>query len=97
MVHLYLSAVPPHERRTPHRTFRAWSGLPAGPFTVNTRPEAAAPLPCHRRPVMFYLDRVAGEPNPALGRRSRTVTEYVPELVSSGAYDGAGFAASRRP
>ncbi|PUZ41728.1 LOW QUALITY PROTEIN: hypothetical protein GQ55_9G528000 [Panicum hallii var. hallii] len=89
MVHLYLSAVSPHELRMPHRTFRAWSESPAGLFTVNTRPEATAPLPCQ--------DRVAGEPNPTLGRRSRTVMEYVPELVSSGAYDDACFAASWRP
>ncbi|XP_066353482.1 uncharacterized protein [Miscanthus floridulus] len=64
MVHLYPSAVPPHELQTPLRTFRAWSGSPAGPFTVNTRPEAApnaTVLPCHRRPIMFYLDRVTTE------------------------------------
>ncbi|WVZ56404.1 hypothetical protein U9M48_006943 [Paspalum notatum var. saurae] len=57
---------------TPLRTFRGWYGTPAGaPFTVNTRPEAepdAAALPCHRRPNMFYLDRVTERTAPAAGR-----------------------------
>ena len=98
MVHLYPSAVPPHELQTPLRTFRAWSGSPAGPFTVNTRPEAApnaTALPCHRRPVMFYLDRVTTEESPGAAgqrqRQNRTLTEYVPELVSSDACNGTGF------
>ncbi|XP_066388288.1 uncharacterized protein [Miscanthus floridulus] len=96
MVHLYPSAVPPHELQTPLRTFRAWSGSPAGPFTVNTRPEAApnaTALPCHRRPVMFYLDRVTTEESlgSAGQKQNRTLTEYVPELVSSDACNGTGF------
>uniref|UniRef100_K4AK01 Uncharacterized protein n=1 Tax=Setaria italica TaxID=4555 RepID=K4AK01_SETIT len=41
--------------QTPLRTFRAWSGSPANPFTVKTRPEAAPNATA--RPIMFYLDR----------------------------------------
>ncbi|KAL6907602.1 hypothetical protein ACP4OV_002641 [Aristida adscensionis] len=89
MVHLYPSAVPPHELRTPLRTFRAWSGSPAGPFAVNTRNETA--LPCHRRPVMFYLDSVAAAPE-----ASATLTAYVPELVTAGSCNGTGFDAAAK-
>ncbi|XP_062210730.1 uncharacterized protein LOC133912149 [Phragmites australis] len=96
MVHLYPSAVPPHELQTPLRTFRAWSGSPEGPFTVNTRNATA--LPCHRQPIMFYLDRVTEEPSapaPAAGQ-NWTLTEYVPEVVSSDSCNGPGFDAAAK-
>jgi len=39
---------------------------------------------------MFYLDRVTTEES-AGQRQNRTLTEYVPELVSSDACNGTGF------
>uniref|UniRef100_J3LMD9 Uncharacterized protein n=1 Tax=Oryza brachyantha TaxID=4533 RepID=J3LMD9_ORYBR len=102
MVHLYPAAVPPHELQTPLRTFRAWSGSPAGPFMVNTRPEATpnatAALPCHRKPVMFYLDRVTemstSTPAPAGG--NWTLTEYVPEALTGEHCNATGFDAATK-
>ncbi|KAL5210171.1 hypothetical protein ABZP36_005794 [Zizania latifolia] len=100
MVHLYPAAVPAHELQTPLLTFRAWSGSPAGPFTVNTRPEAtpnATALPCHRKPIMFYLDRVTerSKSTPMAGR-NWTMTEYVPEALSGEHCNATGFDAATK-
>uniref|UniRef100_A0A0D3FGQ8 Uncharacterized protein n=1 Tax=Oryza barthii TaxID=65489 RepID=A0A0D3FGQ8_9ORYZ len=81
---------------TPLRTFRAWSGSPAGPFTVNTRPEAtpnATALPCHRKPIMFYLDRVTAMSTPTT---NWTLTEYVPEVLSGERCNTTGFDAATK-
>uniref|UniRef100_A0A0D9Z576 Uncharacterized protein n=1 Tax=Oryza glumipatula TaxID=40148 RepID=A0A0D9Z576_9ORYZ len=96
MVHLYPAAVPPHELQTPLRTFRAWSGSPAGPFTVNMRPEAtpnATALPCHRKPIMFYLDRVTAM---STSTTNWTLTEYVPEVLSGERCNTTGFDAATK-
>uniref|UniRef100_A0A0D9VSE2 Uncharacterized protein n=1 Tax=Leersia perrieri TaxID=77586 RepID=A0A0D9VSE2_9ORYZ len=103
MVHLYPAAVRPHELQTPLRTFRAWSGSAAGPYTVNTRPEAtpnATALPCHRMPIMFYLDRVTemstSAPAQAQAGRNWTLTEYVPEALSGERCNATGFDAATK-
>lgn len=98
MVHLYPAAVPPHELQTPLRTFRAWSGSSTGPFTVNTRPEAtpnATALPCHRKPIMFYLDRRVMEKSTPAGR-NWTLTEYIPEVSTGDSCNGTGFDAATK-
>ncbi|KAI0502065.1 hypothetical protein KFK09_017011 [Dendrobium nobile] len=65
---LYPWIVEPNQLEVPFRTFKTWRSFRKGPFGFNTRELAPPDLPC-KRPLRFFLDRVADGSN-------GTVTEY---------------------
>lgn len=95
MIHLYPSAVPPHEvqRRRSERSGRVVHGEHAHGGRSERYRAAVPPLARHVLPGPRHYGGVVAPPGSAGQRQNRTLTEYVPELVSSDACNGTGFGA----